>query len=133
MNETIRVILVDDEASVRKGVRLRLELEPDIEVVGEAADGPAAIDLVGLARPAVAVIDVEMPGQDGMAATAAIRSMAPGTYVVILSIHDDDRTQARALAAGAAAFVSKTSIDGALVESIRRAAQSAQETPGVLE
>ena len=133
MNETIRVILVDDETSVRKGVRLRLELEPDIEVVGEAADGPSAIHLAVLATPNVAVVDIEMPGEDGVAATAALRRTAPDTRVVILSLHDDDRTQARALAAGASAFVSKTGIDGELVECIRRAARAAHEPPGVLE
>ena len=130
MNETIRVILVDDEARVRKGVRLLLELEPDIEVVGEAADGRTAIEVAHTARPHVAVLDIEMPGQDGIAVAAAMRRSLPGTAVVILSLHDDDRTRARALESGAAAFVCKTASDGVLVESIRRAAAPTQQ-PGV--
>ena len=65
----IKVMLVDDEAAVRQGLRMRLELEPDLVIVGEASDGPEALDLAQRLAPDVVVIDVEMPEMDGVAAT----------------------------------------------------------------
>lgn len=118
----IRVLLVDDQSNVRRGLTMRLSLEPDIEVVGEAADGRAAVEAARRLRPSVVLMDVEMPELDGIAATTEIRAALPGTEVVILTLHDDADTRCRAEAAGAASFVAKHRMDGALLEAIRRAA-----------
>ena len=119
---TIRVLIVDDQPAVRRGLRLRLTLEPDVEVVGEAQDGAGAVSLARSLRPDVVLMDVRMPGTGGVEATVALRAVAPGSAVVILSLYDDARTRVRAQEAGAAAFVAKTRAEVALPEVIRRAA-----------
>jgi len=126
---TIRLLLVDDEPAIRRGLRMRLALEPDVEIVGEAADGIAAIDSARVLAPNVVVMDVEMPRLNGIDATRALRAQSPTTAVVVLSMHDDVETQSRALAAGAAAFVAKHSIDRALLDAIRGAAEQAEGVP----
>jgi len=125
----IRLLLVDDEPAIRRGLRMRLALESDVEVVGEAADGAAALEEVERLAPQVVLMDVEMPGLDGIATTSELRSRSTGAAVVMLSMYDDAATVERALAAGATAFVSKQSIDGALLEAIRRAAHTEGEVP----
>ena len=127
----IRVVLLDDEVSVRRGLRLRLELEPDIEVVGESGDVESAIDLALSRNAAVMVLDGELAGS-GAATAAASKSTceAPNTHVIVLSLRDDERMRADALASGATALVSKTSPDGALVAAIRAAALGAARNQG---
>ena len=125
----IRLLLVDDEPTILRGLRMRLALEPDVEVVGEAGDGVTALEQVERLAPQVVLMDVEMPGLDGIATTSELRSRSNGAAVVMLSMHDDAATVERALAAGATAFVSKQSIDGALLEAIRRAAHGEGEVP----
>ena len=120
----IQVLLVDDEPSILRGLRMRLGLESDIRVVGEAADGSAAVDMASRLSPDVVLMDVNMPVMDGIAATRELASRAPGSAVVILSMHDDHDTADRALAAGAVAFVAKQQIDKALLAAIRAAAQT---------
>lgn len=122
--ERIRLLLVDDEPTIRRGLRMRLELEPDVEVVGEAANGASAIDLVAALDPTVVLMDVEMPVMDGISATRAISDKCPGSAVVVTSIHDDKETVQRAAEAGASSFVPKTDIDEALITAIRNAATS---------
>ena len=117
---TIIIVLVDDQASVRRGLRMRLSMEPDVEVVGEAESGEAALRLVRALSPDVVLMDVEMPGMDGIVATAALRATAPHVAVVILSLYDDARTRARAREAGAAAFVAKHQAKSTLLATIRR-------------
>ena len=117
----IRVVLVDDQPAVRVGLRMRLALEPDVTVVGEANDGKTALDLVTALAPDVVVMDVAMPGMDGVTATTRLRSLAPLSAVVMLSIHDDLATRQRALTAGALAFVGKHEAGEALPDAIRRA------------
>ena len=118
----IKLLLVDDQPSVRQGLRMRLALEPDIAVVGEAADGAAALAEAELQRPDIVVMDLEMPVMDGIAATQALREQDPASTVVLLSIHDDAATQARAHVAGAAGFVSKCGGVESLITAIRRLA-----------
>jgi DNA-binding NarL/FixJ family response regulator len=125
----IRLLLVDDEPAIRRGLRMRLALESDVEIVGEAGDGAAALEEVERLAPQVVLMDIEMPGLDGIATTNELRSRAVNAAVVVLSMHDDAATVERALAAGATAFVSKQSIDGALLEAIRRAAYGEGEVP----
>jgi DNA-binding NarL/FixJ family response regulator len=119
----IRVFLVDDEPTVRRGLRMQLELEADMAVVGEAADGHAAIEQVAGAAPDVVLMDLQMAGLDGLSATSALRAQLPSLPVVILSLHDGLRTRSAALAAGARAFVSKHDPAGVLLATIRRVAR----------
>lgn len=120
--KTIRVLIVDDRPAVRQGLKIRLTLEPDVEVVGEAGDGAEAISLAESLQPNVVLMDIRMPGMDGVSATAALRTVAPGSAVVILSLYDDARTRARAKEAGAAAFVAKHRMEEALLGAIRQVA-----------
>ena len=122
--EPIQVLLVDDEPQVLRGLRMRLGLEADIWVVGEAADGASAVDLAGLLSPDVVLMDVNLPVVDGITATRELAARVPQTAVVILSLHDDQGTIDRALAAGAIAFVAKHQMDGDLLEAIRMAAET---------
>ena len=119
----IRLLLVDDQPAVRRGLGMRLRLEPDIQVVGEASTGREALSLARALSPDVVLMDVEMPEMDGIEATAALRTMASQSAVVILSIHDDARTRVRAQAAGAVAFVEKRGATDSLLAAIRQAAR----------
>ena len=103
----IRILVVDDQPKVRQGLRMRLGLEPDFVIVGEASEGAEALGLVRTLRPDVVLMDVELPDMSGIAVTALIRATVPGCAVVILTIHDDVDTRERTGAAGAAGFVSK--------------------------
>ncbi len=120
--KTIRVLLVDDQPAVRQGLRIRLVLEPDVEVVGEAGDGDGAISLAQSLRPDVILMDVKMPGMDGISTVRTLRALAPESAVVILSLYDDAKTRARAEEAGAAAFVAKHKVGETLLAAVRRAA-----------
>ena len=121
----IRVLLVDDQAVVRRALRGRFHLEPDLEVVGEASTGTEALVLAQTLTPDVVLMDIEMPDMDGIVATAALRRTVPKTRVVILSILDDAQTRGRAQAAGAVAFVEKRGATGTLLSAIRQAAGQA--------
>lgn len=120
----IRLVLVDDQGTVREGLRMRLLLEPDITVIGEASNGKEALALVQQLRPDVVLMDIEMPEMDGISATAALRTIVPQSAVVILSIHEDSVAQARARIAGAAAFVEKRGSTEELLTAIHRVSQS---------
>jgi two-component system, NarL family, response regulator NreC len=121
----IRVLLVDDQAVVRRGLRVLFHLEPDLEVVGEASTGSEALALAQTLSPDVVLMDLEMAQMDGIAATAALRRVVPQSVVVILSIHDDAQTRRRAQAAGAVAFVEKRGATDKLLAAIRQAAAQA--------
>jgi DNA-binding NarL/FixJ family response regulator len=129
MNQ-IRLFLVDDEQRVRQGLRMRLGMELDMSVVGEAADGRSALDGVRQIQPDVVLMDVHLPGMDGVAATALMREAAPGCAVVMLSMQDDADTRARARAAGAVAFVAKHELERALTAAIRSAARRTEAEGG---
>lgn len=118
----IKLLLVDDEPKVRRGLRILLELEPDLKVVGEAADGTEALRLAGELRPDVVVMDLVMPNRGGIEATEALRPSAGRSAVVLHSFRDDRATRARAWAAGAFAFVGKHEAAGVLPTAIRQAA-----------
>ena len=120
----IRLMLVDDQPHVRQGLRMRLALEPDVAVVGEAGDGAEAVTLAETERPDVVVMDVVMPVMDGFAATEALQSRLPRTAVVIHSLYDDAKTKSRASAVGAA-FVCKCDPAESLLVAIRQAVQDA--------
>ena len=120
--KTIRVLIVDDQPAVRRGLHLRLSLEPEVEVIGEAGDGAEAISLAGSLQPDVVLMDARMPGVDGIEATAALRAVARESAVVILSLDDSAKTRTRAKEAGAVAFVSKRRMEEELLAVVRRAA-----------
>jgi DNA-binding NarL/FixJ family response regulator len=114
----IRVLVADDHQMVRTGFRVILELEDDIEVVGEASDGAQAIDLAGSLLPDVVLMDVEMPGTDGLAATRRITAQ-DGPRVLILTTFDRDEYLFEALQAGASGFLLKNGTPEALTEAVR--------------
>jgi len=125
--KTIRLFLVDDEPQVRRGLRMRLEMEDDFLVVGDSSDGVEAIAKVAEERPDVVLMDVQMPGCDGIAVARELRTVAPDSAVIIVSMQDDAGTRSRASAAGAVGFVGKHEIDVALTTAIRDAAAKIEE------
>ncbi|WP_158851970.1 response regulator [Saccharothrix deserti] len=104
----IRVLLADDEAMIRAGVRAILTTDPDITVVAEAGDGREAVELSLAHRPDVALLDIRMPNLDGLAATTEITRVVPGVAVAILTTFSDDAYVARALDGGALGFLLKS-------------------------
>ena len=103
----LRVLVVDDQALVRAGFTSILQREDDLEVVGEAADGAAALEAVARTRPDVVLMDVRMPRMDGIAATRQLRARHPGVKVVVLTTYDLDEYLLEALRAGASGFLLK--------------------------
>lgn len=122
----IRLLLVDYQQAVRRGLKMRLALEEDLEVVGEAGDATEAIPLARALHPDVIVMDVEMPGESGIEATERLRSAAPQSAVVIFTLRDDAATQEQARAVGAAAFVAKHRAEETLLAAIRGVAHAEQ-------
>ncbi|MEU6151294.1 response regulator transcription factor [Actinosynnema sp. NPDC047251] len=121
----IRVVLADDEAVVRVGVRAVLATAHDVEVVGEAGTGRAAVDLVLAHRPDVAVLDIRMPELDGLDAAAEIRRLDTGTASLILTTFADDGYISRALGEGIGGFVLKTGDPHEIVAGVRAVASGA--------
>ncbi|MEV0328061.1 response regulator transcription factor [Micromonospora echinospora] len=115
----IRVLLADDHHLVRTGFRVILEAEDDIEVVGEASDGRQAVDLAARQRPDVVLMDVEMPGTDGLEATRRIVAADTGPAVLILTTFDRDDYLFAALQAGASGFLLKNGTPEALIDAVR--------------
>ena len=116
----IRVLLADDEELIRVPVAALLGLEPDLDVVAQAADGRAAVEAARAHRPDVAVVDLRMPGPDGLAVAAELHRVLPSCAVVILTGQGRPAQLQRALAAGARGFLPKGSPGGALADVIRR-------------
>lgn len=118
----ITLFLVDDLPSARRVLRQRLSLEADIRVVGEASTGEEAVQLVPTLCPDIVLMDVAMPGMDGIAATTELRHVCPRSAIVILSLYDDCATRQRAQCAGAVAFVAKDRVEELLLCTVRQAA-----------
>jgi DNA-binding NarL/FixJ family response regulator len=117
---TIRVLLVDDEAHVRRALSMRLGLEPDIEVVGAAPSGAEGIDMARELAPDVVLMDVSMAEMNGLSATDELHRVAPGVRVVMLTMMDNASTRLMARYAGAVDFVGKHQPDETLLAAIRR-------------
>lgn len=118
----IRVLLVDDQSLIRLGFRMVLENEPDLEVVGEADDGAGAVALATELEPDVVVMDVRMPGMDGIAATERIAERLPGVRVLIVTTYDLDEYAFAGLRAGASGFLLKNARPTELLQAIRTVA-----------
>jgi len=119
---TIRVALVDDEAMVRVGLRMVLSAEADIEVVGEAADGGAAVAMAEETRPDVVLMDVRMPLVDGLEGSRRVLAAVPGTKVVVLTTFDEDAFVEGALRAGVSGFLLKVAPPERLIDAVRTVA-----------
>ncbi len=117
--EPITVVLVEDHALTRTGLRTALEATGDVRVVAEAADGITAEPLIVRERPAVAIVDIGLPGRDGVALTRAIKTAAPQTRVVILTMHELDDEVLAALSAGADAYCVKSSDASTVIDAVR--------------
>ncbi|TWJ07815.1 LuxR family two component transcriptional regulator [Stackebrandtia albiflava] len=121
----MRIVVADDEAMIRAGVRAILASDPDIEVVAEAADGREAVEMVRAHRPDLALLDIRMPKLDGLAAAAEIRRLAPEVGVIMLTTFGEDEYIAGALGNGAGGFLLKSGDPRELIAGIRAVAEGA--------
>jgi two-component system, NarL family, response regulator YdfI len=119
----IRVMVADDHFIVREGLRLILETDPDMELVGDAADGASAVRLAGELEPDVVLMDVRMPGLDGLQAIEQIRARWPRIALVILTTYQEDEVMLRGLQAGACGYLLKDASRETLLDAIRMAAR----------
>ena len=118
----IRLLLVEDQPSVRKGMRMLLATEPDLSLVGEAPDGAAALDLAAALCPDIVLMDVDTPRLDEIETACALSSICPQASIIFISFQDDTRMREIAADAGAAAVVAKSMPVTALLASIRQVA-----------
>lgn len=121
----IKLLVADDEATVRAGVRAILTADDSLEVVAEAVDGHEAVEAVRRHHPDVALLDIRMPRMDGLAAAAEIRRIAPETAVVMLTTFSEDEYIARALGDGASGFLLKSGDPRELIAAVRAVAEGA--------
>ncbi len=123
MPEKIRVVIVDDHPIVRTGLRLMLGMEEGIELVGEAADGSAALHLIGLLEPDVVLMDLRMPVMDGLEAIERIRAEWPQIAIIVLTTYDEDDLMLRSLQAGVRGYLLKESKLETVLQAIESAAR----------
>lgn len=121
-DEPVTVVVADDQSAVREGLVLLLGTLPGITVAGEAADGDAAVEVVAAVRPQVVLMDLNMPGCDGVAATARITAEHPGTRVVVLTTYADDESIIGALQAGALGYLTKEATRAEIGRAVHAAA-----------
>lgn len=121
MTEKIRVLLADDHAVLRSGLRALLDREPDMQVVGEAANGRQAVELAQTLKPDVIVMDISMPEMDGLTAAKAIDGLKLPCHIVILTVHAEEAYLFQTLQVGASGYVLKSSADRELIDAIRAA------------
>jgi two-component system response regulator NreC len=119
----LRILIADDHGVLRAGLRSLLQLEPDMEVVGEAADGQQALALAEELRPDLILLDIAMPGLDGIAVTRAITAGCPSVRVLMLTAHEDQALLLEAMRSGAAGYVVKRALDTELTAAIAAVAR----------
>ena len=119
MSDRIRVLIADDHIIVRSGLRLLLEAEPDIDVVGEALEGGEALNLVEKHLPDVVLMDITMPGMDGLEATRRIKARWPQVQVLVLTMHRSDEYFFEMLKAGASGYILKGAETSDLIQAVR--------------
>jgi DNA-binding NarL/FixJ family response regulator len=122
MADPIRILLVDDQRLMREGLRILLELETDLEIIGEAVDGQAALEAYAGLQPDVVLMDVRMPGMDGVEATWRLRERWPEARIIILTTFDDDEYVFEGLRAGARGYLLKDVSGHDLAEAVRTVA-----------
>jgi two-component system response regulator NreC len=115
----IRVFIADDHQVLREGIRLLLEKETDMEAVGEAENGRDAVAKVGQLNPDIVLMDITMPGLNGLEATREIKQKYPATKVLILTMHETDQYLSEMLEIGASGYVVKTTTGGELISALR--------------
>jgi NarL family two-component system response regulator LiaR len=123
MSDVITVLLVDDHALVREGVRAFLEAQPDIEIVAEATSGDEAVRQAGVLVPDVVLMDLVMPGMDGVEATKRVRQVSPRSQVIALTSFHDDSYVFPAIKAGALSYLLKDAGPDEIAEAVRAAAR----------
>lgn len=119
MSETMRILIVDDHAILRSGLRLLIENQPNLEVVGEAGGGGEALEKARSLRPDLILLDLSMPDGDGLDVIPRLRRELPSTQILILTMHDDASHLRKALDAGASGYVLKKAVDQELIMAIR--------------
>jgi two-component system response regulator NreC len=122
MNKTT-ILIVDDHAMVRKGLRMMLEAQPDLMVVGEAGTVHEALDIAARVRPQIITLDLTMPGPSGVASVERLRAAAPGARIIVVTMHDDPAYVRSAIAMGAAGYVNKSAADTELISAVRAVAR----------
>lgn len=122
----LRVVLVEDHVTVRQGIRLLVDGQPDMQVVGEAGDGATAIARVEELKPDIVVMDIAMPGTNGLVATRTIKERLPRTAIVTLTRYNDDAYLQELLRAGVSGYVLKQSASAELLQAIRAVAAGGQ-------
>lgn len=115
----IRILIADDHGVMRAGLRAILEDEPEIEVVGVAADGEEAVHLAGVLHPEIVLLDIGMPGLDGIEATRQLRQISANTLVLILSVYEDESLLREAIKAGASGYIIKRAAEDELIGAIQ--------------
>jgi DNA-binding NarL/FixJ family response regulator len=114
----LRILVVDDHAVVRRGLRALLNTQPGWEIVGEAEDGPAAVNAARALRPDIVVLDISLPGLNGLEATSRILKESPESEVVILTMHSSEELAGQVIKAGAKGYVVKSDADQSLVTAV---------------
>ncbi len=114
----IRILIADDHGVLRAGLRALLNAEPDLEVVGEAADGQGALRLTEELRPDILLLDISMPGPSGIEVTRWVRQARPDTRVLLLTVHEDESMLREAIRAGAAGYIVKRAVESELINAI---------------
>ena len=125
----IRILIADDHFIVRMGLTALVNMEPDMEVIGEAANGTQAVDIFGKLNPDLVLMDLRMPVKDGIEATAEIRNKFPTARILMLTTYDGDEDIHKALQAGAQGYVLKNSTAEALIPALRAVAAGQQWIP----
>ena len=123
---TLRVLLADDHVTVRHGLKLLIDAQPDMKVVAEASDGDTAVNSAVALKPDVVVMDISMPGTNGLVATRALKKRQPNTAIITLTRHSDDAYLQELLRAGVSGYVLKQSAPTELLQAIRAAAAGGQ-------
>lgn len=119
MSDAVRILLVDDHAILRSGLRLLLDSQPDFEVVGEAENGVEAVKQATVLQPDVLLLDLNMPHMDGLAAIKALKEEVPAVRILVLTMHEDANSLQQAIQSGAAGYVLKKAVDTELLLAIR--------------
>jgi DNA-binding NarL/FixJ family response regulator len=126
MADLVRILLADDHVTVRHGLKLLIDSQPDMTVIAEASDGKAAIESAVALTPDVVVMDISMPGMNGLVATRKLKQLQPRTAIVTLTRHADDAYLQELLRAGVSGYVLKQSAPAELLQAIRAAASGGQ-------